>query len=265
MFKLSSRKYRPKSAKWQRFRTWVADESLYVVATALCAGAALYGSYDALSGLARMVGWDHGAPLAVAVDALAVAAGWQWARSGAKGGRVHDFARTATLSTVALSVVLNVIFHLIKTKVVDVNEWWWITVAVGAVPALAVAVLLHLAGLRLAEVKAERAQSRTAPQPQPPERTPVPHSAAPQSAEQPQLPLRVVPPQSAPQPQPQPQAPTGAGTPGILRLRAMRALREEYEKTGRILSTPEVREAAECGERTAQNCIRDFKKEENVA
>jgi hypothetical protein len=258
-------------ARWQRVRVFLADDAFFSVAVGTCAVAAVAGSYDALVGLARLVGWGVWArpTLPASVDALAAAAGWYSARTtaGPKGSapqRARNFASAVTGGAVAVSVAGNITFHLYESSPAPIP--WGFKVAVGAVPALSAWAVLHLLGMRRAVAAAAAAETA---QPQPPVRQPVPQ---PQPEAQPETPaqprLRSVPPQPAAAPQSaQGQMPlpllVGETTGGEKRAAAFNALNAEYVRTGNILSTDEVKAAANCGDRTAQMCIKAFR--ENVA
>ncbi|WP_416985453.1 hypothetical protein [Streptomyces sp. T028] len=113
---------------------------LIVVGATLVTVVAMAASADTLAALGRAVGW--GAVLAwslpVSVDALALVAGLAWIAAGV--GR--KLGQVLTLTTVAVSVILNAVGHLVSTGHLKTSPY--LVIAVSAVPPLAAALAVHL-------------------------------------------------------------------------------------------------------------------------
>ncbi len=161
-----------------------------VLGLAVSAIAAAVSSFSGLTALARVTGWQPWmAPLLPAtVDALAATATRLWVSSASEGQRVRRLARTCALGAILLSLAGNACDHLVSAGLVPVT--WPVVLAVGAVPALVLGLVAHLAALRRVEgaltvglgngcVSSESAAAETdlppdSPAPDPVVLTPVP-------------------------------------------------------------------------------------------
>ncbi|WP_189879271.1 DUF2637 domain-containing protein [Streptomyces bluensis] len=121
---------------------------LIVAGAALVTVVAMAASADTLAALGRAVGWGTvlAWSLPVSVDALALVAGLAWIAAGV--GR--KLGQVLTLTTVAVSVILNAVGHLVSTGHLKTSPY--LVIAVSAVPPLAAALAVHLG----ATVNAER-------------------------------------------------------------------------------------------------------------
>ena len=118
-------------------RTYLIGGAATVAAVAMAASAAT------LAALGRRVGWPsplHWA-LPVSVDVLALVAGVCWLAAGIAPG-ARSLGQRLTLVSVAVSVALNAVSHLVVTGHMVVTAWLVITVS--AVPPLAAALSVHL-------------------------------------------------------------------------------------------------------------------------
>lgn len=97
-------------------------------------------SADTLAALGRAVGWGYvlSWALPVSVDVLALVAGLAWIAAGT--GR--SLGRVLTLLTVAVSVLLNSLGHLVSTGHLSSSPY--LVIGVSAVPPLAAALAVHL-------------------------------------------------------------------------------------------------------------------------
>lgn len=124
----------------QQVGTTKTQRILIVVGATLVTVVAMAASADTLAALGRAVGW--GAVLAwslpVSVDALALVAGLAWIAAGV--GR--KLGQVLTLTTVAVSVILNAVGHLVSTGHLKTSPY--LVIAVSAVPPLAAALAVHL-------------------------------------------------------------------------------------------------------------------------
>ncbi|MFE9335105.1 DUF2637 domain-containing protein [Streptomyces sp. NPDC006925] len=127
--------------------------------TALIAGAgivaavAMAASAATLAELGHAVGWAGWLrwALPVAVDVLALVAGVAWLAAGVAPG-ARQLGRTLTLVSVAVSVLLNAIGHLVATRYMTPGPW--LVIGVSAVPPLAAALAVHLTAAITAEADA---------------------------------------------------------------------------------------------------------------
>ncbi|MFC9740485.1 DUF2637 domain-containing protein [Streptomyces noursei] len=133
-----------------------AQRVLIVRGATLVAVVAMAASATTLADLGRAVGWGQilAWSLPVSVDVLALVAGLAWLAGGAGQG----LGRALTLITVAVSVTLNAIGHLVSTKHLETNST--LVIGVSAVPPLAAALAIHLG----ATVNADRTET-PAPRP----------------------------------------------------------------------------------------------------
>ncbi|WP_435124504.1 DUF2637 domain-containing protein [Actinacidiphila sp. bgisy144] len=120
---------------------------LIVVGATLVAVVAMAASATTLADLGHAVGWGRvlAWSLPVAVDVLALVAGLAWLAGGA--GRV--LGRSLTLISVAVSVVLNSLGHLVSTGHVQAGSG--LVIGVSAVPPLAAALAVHLGATVLSD------------------------------------------------------------------------------------------------------------------
>ncbi|MFE0138150.1 DUF2637 domain-containing protein [Streptomyces sp. NPDC059037] len=114
--------------------------NLIIGGAALVAAVAMAASADTLAALGRAVGWGYvlSWALPVSVDVLALVAGLAWIAAGT--GR--SLGRVLTLLTVAVSVLLNALGHLVSTGHLTASPH--LVIGVSAVPPLAAALAVHL-------------------------------------------------------------------------------------------------------------------------
>ncbi|GGU55618.1 hypothetical protein GCM10010211_20480 [Streptomyces albospinus] len=114
--------------------------NLIIGGAALVAAVAMAASADTLAALGRAVGWGYvlSWALPVSVDVLALVAGLAWIAAGT--GR--SLGRVLTLLTVAVSVLLNALGHLVSTNHLTASPY--LVIGVSAVPPLAAALAVHL-------------------------------------------------------------------------------------------------------------------------
>jgi len=109
--------------------------------------AAAVGSWAGLQFLASATGWlwwsSHLLP--ASVDIGGVSAGWVWLR-GVVTPHARQYARRLTFFAATLSLGGNAVSHLVAEGVLDGGAWPLI-VAVGAIPAVMLVALVHLAAL----------------------------------------------------------------------------------------------------------------------
>ncbi len=84
--------------------------------------------------------------LPLTVDAYAMTATRVWLVNSTRSVRTRRFARWNAVGAVGLSVLGNAVWHLIAAGLLRVT--WVIVVVVGAVPAVVLGLLSHLAVLR---------------------------------------------------------------------------------------------------------------------
>jgi hypothetical protein len=121
---------------------WVA------LGMAVSATSAAVSSFAGLRELAVVAGWPVMlAPmLPLTVDAYAMTATRVWTSESTRSQRARRFARTNAVGAILLSLSGNATYHLIAAGLVAVS--WVVVVAVGAVPALVLGLVSHLAVLR---------------------------------------------------------------------------------------------------------------------
>ena len=84
--------------------------------------------------------------LPLTVDAYGMTATRVWLAESTRSARARRFARTNAVGAIGLSLVGNAVYHLIAARLVAAN--WVVIVAVGAIPALVLGLVSHLAVLR---------------------------------------------------------------------------------------------------------------------
>lgn len=135
-------------------RDWIV-----AVGMGVSAASAAVSSFAGLDALARLSGWSPlMAPmLPLTVDALALTATRVWLTDASESGGIRRFARAAALGAILLSLAGNATYHATAAGLIPASSNWLVVVVVGAVPALALALVSHLAVLRRqpAEVQAE--------------------------------------------------------------------------------------------------------------
>lgn len=138
-----------------------------VAGLTVAAASAAASSFGALRGLALVAGWPvKMAPLLpLVIDAYAMTATRVWLARPTRSLRARRFARTNAIGAIGLSFIGNATYHLIATSLLVAN--WMAVVAVGAVPALVLGLVSHLAVLR-----AEVDPAVPAPDPSRPEAEP---------------------------------------------------------------------------------------------
>ncbi|MEV6723553.1 DUF2637 domain-containing protein [Streptomyces xanthochromogenes] len=117
--------------------------NLIIGGAALVAAVAMAASADTLAGLGRAVGWGYALSWALpfSVDVLALVAGLAWIAAGT-GHSLGRLGRVLTLLTVAVSVLLNALGHLVSTGHLAASPY--LVIGVSAVPPLAAALAVHL-------------------------------------------------------------------------------------------------------------------------
>ncbi len=119
-----------------------------VAGMTVSATSAAVSSFAGLRGLAVVAGWPVVlAPLLpLTVDAYAMTATRVWLAASTGSAQARHFARTNAIGAILLSLLGNAIYHLIAVHLVAAS--WVVVVAVGAVPALVLGLVSHLAVLR---------------------------------------------------------------------------------------------------------------------
>jgi hypothetical protein len=115
---------------------------------AVSATSAAVSSFAGLRELAIVAGWPVVlAPLLpLTIDAYAMTATRVWLAESTRSQRARRFARTNAVGAISLSLCGNAAYHLIAVRLVAAS--WVVVVAVGAVPALVLGLVSHLAVLR---------------------------------------------------------------------------------------------------------------------
>lgn len=129
--------------------------------------AAAVGSWAALHFLAASTGWVWWSPhlLPASVDIGGVSAGWVWLRADVTP-HAREYAKRLTFGAAALSLAGNAVGHLVAEGVLDGGSWPLI-VAVGAVPAVMLVALVHMAALVTESPHAATSPPAVDPQPIP--------------------------------------------------------------------------------------------------
>ena len=114
----------------------------------MSATSAAVSSFAGLRELAVVAGWPVVlAPLLpLTVDAYAMTATRVWLAESTRSQRARRFARANAVGAILLSLTGNAVYHLIAVHLVAAS--WVVVVAVGAVPALVLGLVSHLAVLR---------------------------------------------------------------------------------------------------------------------
>lgn len=130
--------------------------NMIVAGAALVAAVAMSASAVSLAALGRAVGWSDvlAWSLPMSVDVLALVAGLAWLAAGPG----QSLGRVLTLITVAVSVLLNAVGHLVSTGHLTTGPL--LVILVSAVPPLAAALAVHLG----ATVNAVRSHATDAPE-----------------------------------------------------------------------------------------------------
>jgi uncharacterized protein DUF2637 len=131
------------SASARSSRDWYVTVGLAV--SALSAAAS---SFASLRSLALAAGWPVWlAPLLpLTIDAYGMTATRVWLAGSTGSTRARRFARANAVGAIGMSLAGNASYHLIAVQLVAVS--WMVVVAVGAVPALVLGLVAHLAVLR---------------------------------------------------------------------------------------------------------------------
>lgn len=130
-------------------RSGVAHRDGWVtLGLAVSALSAAVSSFAGLRDLAVVGGWPALlAPLLpLTVDVYGMTATRVWLAASTRSVRARRFARTNSVSAILLSLIGNATYHLIAVRLVAAS--WVVVVAVGAVPALVLGLVTHLAVLR---------------------------------------------------------------------------------------------------------------------
>ncbi|WP_031045807.1 DUF2637 domain-containing protein [Streptomyces sp. NRRL F-5650] len=127
--------------------------NLIIGGAALVAVVAMAASAATLAALGRAVGWGNvlSWALPVSVDVLALVAGLAWIAAG----NGSSLGRVLTLLTVAVSVLLNALGHLVSTGHLTASPY--LVIGVSAVPPLAAALAVHLGATVTTDRTAPRA------------------------------------------------------------------------------------------------------------
>jgi hypothetical protein len=114
---------------------------------AVTATSAAVSSFAGLRGLAVMAGWQVWlAPLLPAtIDSYAMTSVRVWLSESTRSVRARRFARTNAMGAIGLSLVGNGVYHLVAVGLLAAS--WPVVVAVGAVPALILGLVSHMAVL----------------------------------------------------------------------------------------------------------------------
>lgn len=103
--------------------------------------------------------------LPVAVDAFGLLATMAWL-TPTFGDAIRVYARRIAIADIALSAVLNALYHGMKAAKWDVAQCWPVVIGVGAIPPVFVALALHLGSMVMDDRSALTAGSVTdAPSP----------------------------------------------------------------------------------------------------
>lgn len=126
-----------------RPRDWLV--SLGIAVTAMSAA---MSSFAGLRSLAVVAGWPVWLAwiFPLTVDAWAMTATRVWLAQSTGSGRARRFARTNAIGAICASVAGNAVSHLVAARLLVPNVV--LVVAVGAVPALVLGLVAHLAVLR---------------------------------------------------------------------------------------------------------------------
>jgi hypothetical protein len=192
-----------------RFRLLLA---VVLVATVVATGAALYGSYAGLVGVARLAGWDRPVrpALPLTVDVIAIAAGVLYACTWL-GAELRDVARRGVVWSAVVSVGGNAVYHLSVVAAAMTSHHISpgavlravLAVVVSAVPAVGIGYVVHLLSLLNAHSAPEHNEHQgaehmptpaPAPTPPTPPRAPLPAPDRTAARTEPPAPLRSVPP-----------------------------------------------------------------------
>ncbi|MFJ7153255.1 hypothetical protein ACIQVT_34500 [Streptomyces sp. NPDC100445] len=249
-------------SKWEDFRRWAPDRGVPLVGCLVAGAAALYASYDALVRLAVWAGWSLSAApgLPLTVDVIALAAGVRYVRTSPEHEEARALAYKGVVWSGAASIIGNAIVHAGLTP-----GWSWghrvVAVATSAVPAVALAYVVHLVAVRTPNATSSappRRRAATAPRPaEVPAPAPVPeiaHVPAPSPAPESE---RDIEDQDhddeAETPRP---VPVGAPRPGSIKARGLALIKATVEAGGNVPTTQEIKDALDCTPRHAQNIVR---------
>ncbi|WP_203910458.1 DUF2637 domain-containing protein [Rhizocola hellebori] len=137
---------------------------------------AAISSFAGLRELAVVAGWPK--PLSfmfpLTIDAFALTATRVWLIKATGSSKARRFARTNAILAILMSLAGNACWHLIAAGLLRTS--WLVVVAVGAVPALVLGLVSHLAVLRtqVDPPVSNEAESRTPSPPPEPKAVPSP-------------------------------------------------------------------------------------------
>ena len=119
---------------------------------AVSAISAAISSFTGLRGLAVAAGWPKSLALLLplTVDAYALTSTRLWLTSSTGERRIRRFARINAIGAICLSISGNAAWHLIAAGLLKAS--WPVVLGVGAVPALVMGLVAHLAVLRTGTV-----------------------------------------------------------------------------------------------------------------
>ncbi len=131
--------------------TWRIRWPLYA-GMSVAGAAAVVASASTLASLARTAGWSSWTPwlLPAAVDIGGSAGGWCWLRPGIPD-RARNFGATVAIVSATASLIGNAAGHLLAAGYLSAGPV--LVVIVGAIPAMVLVALAHLAALLGAQVQ----------------------------------------------------------------------------------------------------------------
>jgi hypothetical protein len=242
---------------WQNFRAWAPDRGVPLLGCLIAGGAALYASYDALVRLALWAGWSPSAApgLPLTVDVIAVAAGVRYVRTAPEQTEARSLAYRGVVWSGAASVIGNAVVHAGLE-----SDWSGphriVAVAVSAVPAVALAYIVHLVAVKTSSSAAPQPRRRHAAPPVPahvPAPSPAPEAEHIEHQDQDDEPAET----------PRP-TPVGAPRPGSIKARGLALIRTTVEAGGDVPTTEEISTALDCTMRHAQNIVRAWEHRESA-
>lgn len=126
----------------------VAQDLWVTLGLVVTAASAAVSSFAGLRGLAVVAGWPVWLAwlLPLTIDAYAMTATRVWLAESTRSAKARGFARVNAIGAILMSLAGNGVYHLVAAKLLPAS--WVIVVAVGAVPALVLGLVSHLAVLR---------------------------------------------------------------------------------------------------------------------
>jgi hypothetical protein len=126
-------------------------DPLVILGLTVVALSAAISSFAALLGTATLAGWSSHTAwlLPTTVDVTAMTSTRVWLAASTPTAAARRFARSTAFFSIAVSVGGNLTYHLTEAHVIRPGVA--LVIAAGAVPPLALAVVVHLAALRSAD------------------------------------------------------------------------------------------------------------------